>query len=145
VLIIVIEQVADELANVNYSNTLTVEFEFKKSNHPSIWLFSKFYNDLIQTIRKESRDTPNSQTNTPQGQTTVPPNPRHPSPSTESTSSLDSKAEHFTHAAANDFLWATFDTIGVKEYPWYPKIYRIHHAPFSSSRDVADLLVWNKK
>ena len=61
------------------------------------------------------------QTVTPPLQTAVPPNPQLSSPSTESTSSRESKAEHHTQTAANDFLWATLKAVEnpLKELAWY--------------------------
>ena len=132
----VIDQVADELAKVNNSNKITADFKFDKLDHHSLMLFGKFYNHLNQTIRKES-DSPTApttaQTATPPFQTVVPPNLRHFSPSTESTSSRESTDEHFTQSTANAFLWATFDTIGVDKHCWWPKDYRLNHAEFPSS------------
>jgi hypothetical protein len=92
------------------------------ADHPSIWpFFAKFYDDLTQVLRKNLPPRTTSETVTPPLQTTVPPNPEHSSPSTESTSSRESKAEHHTQAAANDFLWGTHKVIEnpLKQIAWY--------------------------
>ena len=141
-----IAEVANELANINDSNQITPEYVFQSSEMPSIAMFSKFYAALNKTIRKESPDPPAPQTDTPPVRTTIPPNLRHDSPasirsnaSTASTSSKESTAEHFTHALANDFLWATFETIGISKYKWgHPKTQLIHGA-FSAS--AASLII----
>ena len=73
-----------------------------------------------------------SQTITPPLQITVPPNPQHSSPSTESTSSRESKIEHHTDAAANDFLWATWQAIRKQlgQHAWYPHKYQLETTAF---------------
>jgi hypothetical protein len=69
-----------------------------------------FYDMLGQLLRKRPSTSSSSQTDTPPILTIVPPKVRH-SPSTESTTSRDSTAEHFTHVTANDFVFATFKAI----------------------------------
>ena len=129
---IAVNLIADELAKVNNSNEITAKFQFKKIDHPSLLLFSKFFDDLVQTLTKES-------TLTPPGETTVPADLRHCSPSTESTTSRDSKGEPYTHSLANSFLWASFDTVDVTEYRWGKEVYRIHQQKSSSS--VVSLII----
>ena len=133
VLNIVIDQIAEEFTKVNDSNEIIAGYDFDSRQHPLLALFSKFYDDLDQTIRKESPDPPKPQTDTPPVQTTYPPNPNLGYHSPASSSSRESTEEHFTHFTANDFLWATMDTISVKHYKWGPKKTKLSHAPFSTS------------
>ncbi len=74
-----------------------------------------------------------AQTITTSFQTTIPPNLRNFSSSMKSISSRESMNEYYTQSAANVFLWAIFDTIGIDKYYWWSKDYRLNHAEFSSS------------
>jgi hypothetical protein len=130
----VIDQVAEELTKVNDSNEIIAGYDFDSRRHPLLALFSKFYDGLDQTIRKESPDPPKPQTDTPPVQITYPPNPNPGYHSPASSSLRESTEEHFTHFTANDFLWATMDTISVKHYKWGPEKTKLSHSPFSTSR-----------
>lgn len=93
---VVIDQVAEELSKVNNSNSINPNFDFKVSNHPSLWTFAKFYDDFTQLVRKKWLQSPTpatSQIASPPVHTTVPRNPQYSSPSTASTSFRESKAE----------------------------------------------------
>ena len=121
--------IATELENVNNVDVITPEFKFKKVPHHSISQFKLSFDNLTLVIRKGLRPkvpvSSSSQTNTPHIQSTVPPvrfhtspsqppiavNPRFSSSSTVSTSSRESKAEHYTQIFAHDFLWATLESI----------------------------------
>lgn len=113
----------EELRKVNGSNTLTSDFRFDVADHPSLWPFAKFCNDITQVIRKELPPTTfqTVSTVTPPTQTTVPRDPQYSSPSTASTSSRESKAELLVQTAANDFLWGTLQAIEkpLEKHAWY--------------------------
>lgn len=132
-LIIAIDQVAGEILNVNDSNEIGPNFKFRRTDHPTIW-FTRFYDVLGQLLRKRPSTSSSSQTDTPPIQTIIPPKVRHSSPSTESTTSRDSTAEHFTHVTANDFVFATFKAIEdqLEKHAWYPENCRLEHTPFPS-------------
>jgi hypothetical protein len=109
---------------INDSKEITSTFKFKVSQHPSMVQFKKFYMDFSQVLRKNlplSPPTMTSQTVTPPLQTTIPPDPQYSSSSTTSTTSRDSKAEHYTQAAANDFLYSTVASIEdpLEKFAWY--------------------------
>jgi hypothetical protein len=135
VLSIVIDQVGEELGKVNNSNSVTPEFEFKVSDHPSIWpFFAKFYDDFTQVLSRDIPLTATSPIVTPPLQTTFPSNLQHSSPSTASTSSRESKAELYTQTSANDFLWGTLKVANnrLEELAWYhDSSYRLKTAFYS--------------
>jgi hypothetical protein len=124
VLRIGVDEIAGELTNVNNSNPIQSGFDFVISEHQKLALFSKFYNDLDQTLRKEQV----SQTSP----TAVPMNIRHQSPSEESVSSGGPTHEHFTNSTANSFFYAAFEVSEVKRYGWWGKDHTLRHAEFSS-------------
>lgn len=121
ILISVVNHVADQLANVNNSNSITCEFDFEPTDHPSLSPFETFYELFLQVLTKQKVDTPPVLA-------TVPPPSRHSSPSAESTSSFAkststgvsqpqstssgaSKPEHYTQGAAAAFLLNTYQTV----------------------------------
>lgn len=139
VLSIVIDQVAEGLASVNNSNTITYDFKCDFSLGSSIIRFERFYTDLVKVLRKRSGNMTDSETDTPPLPTTVPPHLRHTSPSiastisTASTSSRESGPEHLTDDLANDFLWACLQTFQnqLASFAWYPKNYELHTMLYS--------------
>jgi hypothetical protein len=103
---------------------MTPQFQFEVSDNPSISLFSKFYDDLTQIVRKNlpaETQAAISQSFTPPNQTTIPSNPQYSSSSTGSGSSRESKPEHHTQTAANAFLYANLKSIEtqLKRFAWY--------------------------
>jgi hypothetical protein len=74
-----IDFVANELAKVNDSNEITVDFEFDSSEHPSISLFfSAFYNlqDILRKMPEHfslEATLPHTPTTPPHAPTTPPP------------------------------------------------------------------------
>jgi hypothetical protein len=124
---------AEGLQAVNDSGEITPQFNFRiSSQHPSIFRFEKFYNSLGLVLRTRASKLPPNQIaliTTPPTQSTVPADPTYSS-GTDSTTSHDSKHEHYTDFAANDFVWATFQSLEEKlDYlAWYRNVdYSLKH------------------
>ena len=125
-LIPVINKMVKELGKIKDSNEITPEFELNLDEHPLVWPFKRFYNNLNLVVRKKLPSDTSTTTfktvNSPL-QAAVSPKPRWSLSSTESTASSahESKPEHHTDALANDFVWATLTTLEntLKTFAWY--------------------------
>ena len=143
-----IENLAREFERVNDSNTINPEFEFDADDHPTLVHFVPFYRQLSQIVSKKSAQnpplatssseiTPPIRTTLPSARLQTPPpraidpvNPQYSSTSTASTSSRESKPEHFTHAFANNFISASLESLkkSIEHIAWYRSAnYRIRH------------------
>lgn len=136
-LTIVIDRVAEELANVNNSNEIKAIFRFKLTEGSSISRFEKFYNGLTQVFRARSNRETDSETDSPLVPTTAPlalQKFSHDVASPASTDSRESEPEHHTNSCAKDFLWACHKTLEnqLEELAWYPKYYEVQHTSCSA-------------
>lgn len=133
ILKIVIESIANELANINNGKCIRPGFEYDDNQpNPKMNLFWHFYNDLDQTIRKEKDPA----------DTAV----RYQSPATESTSSGGPTDETYTNSSANHFLAAAFRVSKISDYSWWAdnKDYQLRFAEFSSLA-LSLIIVVNKE
>jgi hypothetical protein len=140
-----IDTIANELAIVNGSNEITVDFEFDSSQHPSISLFWQAFSNLQDILRKtpehfsleatlpHTPTTPPTQTNIPAAATGTPPihvtDPTKPPPSTTSTaSSSESQYETKTHVYMFLFLSAALESLktALKKYSWFHDSYKLN-------------------
>ena len=123
ILIPVIDKMAKELGKINDSKQITPEFELNIDQHPLVWPFKRFYDNLNLVVRKTLPSDPLITTINPPLHAAVSPNPRWSLSSTESaaSSARESKPEHHTDALANDFVWATLTTLEqlLKTFAWY--------------------------
>jgi hypothetical protein len=139
-----IDIIANELAKVNDSNEITVDFEFDSSEHPSILLFWQAFYNLQDILRKMPKHfsleatlphaptTPSPRTTIPEEATRTPPvqviDPAKPPPSTTSTaSSSESQYETITHLYVYNFLLATLESLNpaLKKFSWFHDSYKL--------------------
>jgi len=145
-----IDALADAFSSVNNSERITSKFNFYPSpNHPLV-LFRPFYQQLGLVL---TRDSPSNQqrkrepppTTTPHTQivlpstdvpTTPPPseNPINPqySPGSVATASsaAEEKAEHYTQAFVNAFVYGSHESLRqwLDPFVWYhERDYRVQH------------------